>query len=96
MGEGREASEIVRYMLDRQNEAYRHAPCGTWAQRWIPGVCKHPETRCTHGDEIIHRRFRRQVCMVCGRSLDRDLPEMCFFTGKLHAAARPSSPLEDR
>lgn len=79
-----EQQRRLRYMLDRQDEAYRACPCGTWAQRWIPGVCKHPDVRCTHGDEIIGRRFRRRVCMVCGRSLDGPLPAMCFFTGEPH------------
>lgn len=74
----------ARSMLDRQNEAYRHSPCGTWAQRWIPGVCKHSEVRCTHGDEIIGRRYRRRVCMVCGRALAGPLPAECFFTGEPH------------
>ena len=74
----------IRYMLDRQNEAYRYCPCGTWLQRLIPGVCKHPDVRCAHGDEIIHRRFRRRVCMVCGRSLVGPLPTWCFFTGEDH------------
>lgn len=85
--EGGEGAERVRFMLDRQDEAYKRGPTGTWAQRWIPGVCRHERVRCTHGDEIIHRRFHRQVCMVCGRSLDRDLPIECFFTGKPHPSA---------
>lgn len=68
--------------------AYSMGPTGTWAQRWVPGVCKHVATRCTHGDEIIHRGFRRQVCLVCGRSLNRGLPEFCFFspTKERHSA----------
>lgn len=81
-------------MLDRQTEAYHGALTGSWAQRWIPGVCRHEQVRCTHGDEIIHRRFRRQVCMVCGRSLDRDLPVECFFTGKPHPSLSGSSSVD--
>lgn len=79
-----EQARRLRYMLDRQYEAYHCGHGGTWAQRWIPGVCKHPEVRCTHGDEILGRRGRRQVCTVCGRSLDRGLPVRCFFTGEDH------------
>lgn len=74
----------VRFMLDRQDEAYKSGPTGSWAQRWLPGVCKHERVRCTHGDEIIGRRFRRRVCLVCGHSLKGDLPFMCFFTGQPH------------
>lgn len=79
-----EQIEKIKYMLDRQDEAFKNGPDGTWAQRWIPGVCKHLRTRCVHGDEIIGRRFRRQVCMVCGRALQRPLPYLCFFTGEPH------------
>lgn len=74
----------IRYMLAAQDRAYNHGPTGSWFQRWIPGICKHPEVRCTHGDEIIHRRYRRRVCMVCGRSLKGPLPVNCFFTGTPH------------
>lgn len=73
----------VRYLLDRQDEAYKYSPIGTWFERWIPFVCKHEKIRCTHGDEIIHRRSR-QVCMICGRSLKGPLPNICFFTGAPH------------
>jgi rubrerythrin len=74
----------VEYMRERQDEAYKAGPTGTWAQRWIPGVCKHERTRCVHGDEIIGRNTR-VVCMVCGHALrDRPLPEECFFTGLPH------------
>lgn len=79
-----EQQRRLRFMLDRQDEAYRKSPSGTWAQRWIPGICKHAEVRCTHGDEIIGRRFRRRACMVCGRSLNGPLPVECFFTGEPH------------
>lgn len=85
MSEARgETVRLLWFMLDRLDEAYRRGPRGSWVQRWIPGVCRHEQVRCTHGDEIIHRRFRRQVCLVCGRSLDRGLPVECFFTGKPH------------
>jgi predicted secreted Zn-dependent protease len=77
----------MAYMTARMNEAYRQSPSGAWWQRFIPGVCKHDRVRCTHGDEIIARRFRRVACLVCGRSLDRDLPEVCFFTGELHSGS---------
>lgn len=80
----REHAEAVMRL---QDQAYR-GWTGTWAQRWIPGVCKHERVRCTHGDEIIHRRWRRRVCMICGRSLRGPLPEVCFFspTGERHTA----------
>lgn len=68
----------------RAATAFAHGPTGTWAQRWIPGVCDHELIRCTHGDEIIGRRFRRRVCMVCGRALKGELPEICFFTDEPH------------
>lgn len=76
--------DTARFIAHRQDEAYRRAPWGSWAQRWLPGVCQHDHVRCTHGDEIIGRGFRRRVCLVCGRSLRGDLPEMCFFTGEPH------------
>lgn len=74
----------IRFMLDRQDEAYKYTPTGSWFQRWIPLVCKHERIRCTHADEIIHRRFRRRICMICGRSLKGPLPKICFFTGTEH------------
>ena len=85
-----EQQERLRFMLDRQDEAYKHGPTGTFWQRWMPrflGLCPHERTRCVHGDEIIGRNTR-VVCMVCGRALrDRPLPEMCFFTGEPHRGA---------
>lgn len=77
----------VRRFLTRMNEARNCYPNGTWAQRWIPGVCKHEHTRCVHGDEIMHRGWRRTACLTCGRSLKRPLPEMCWFSRKPHASA---------
>lgn len=74
----------VRYMVTRQIEAYNYSPIGTWFERWVPRVCKHKKIRCTHGDEIIHCRYRRRVCMICGRSLKGPLPDICFFTGAPH------------
>lgn len=76
--------EKLRFMRSRLDEAYHHRPSGTWAERWLPGRCEHRVVRCTHGDEIIGRRFRRRVCMVCGRSLKGPLPVECFFTGEPH------------
>lgn len=80
--------EKAQQMIDLQDLAYQRTPVGTWAERWLPGVCKHKAVRCTHGDEIIARRFRRRVCMICGRSLKGPLPEVCFFspTGARHGA----------
>lgn len=69
--------------VDRQNAAYA-GPSGSWAQRWLPFVCKHETVRCTHGDEIIGRRFRRRVCMICGRALRGPIPDMCWFSGRPH------------
>lgn len=61
-------------------DAGQDYPTGTWAQRWLPRVCKHERVRCIHGDEIIARRFRRRLCMVCGRALKGPLPERCFYS----------------
>lgn len=79
-----EEMERLRFLLDRQDEAYKYSPTGTFLQRWIPGVCHHERVRCSHGDEIIHRRFRRRICMVCGRALSGPMPDVCFFTGEVH------------
>lgn len=49
--------------------------------------CEHLRTRCTHGDEIIERNFCRQVCLDCGKALDRDLPYLCYQTGHPHPSA---------
>lgn len=81
-----ELKKLLVFRLLRQDEAAR-GPTGSFWQRWIPGVCKHERVRCTHGDEIIHRRYRRRVCMVCGRALKGDIPKMCFFTGKPHTGS---------
>jgi len=83
----------IERQLERQRLAYA-GPRGTWAQRWLPRVCKHLEIRCTHGDEIIGRRYRRRVCMICGRSLKGPLPEMCFFTETAHLSPSPVPPQE--
>lgn len=74
----------VRRILKKMDEAHKKRPSGSWFQRWIPRVCKHERVRCTHGDEIIYRHYRRTVCLVCGHSLTWPLPEMCFFTGEPH------------
>lgn len=75
----------LQFYMDRTDLAYKHAPFGTWMERWIPFVCEHKYVRCTHGDEIIGRRYRRRVCMSCGRSLKGPLPDPCFFTGEPHS-----------
>lgn len=85
--EGRERYEqaqALQYMQNRLTEAYHQSSTGNFLERWVPGVCKHPVVRCTHGDEIIGRNWRRRVCMVCGRALRGPIPEICFFTGKFH------------
>lgn len=82
------ADDKLRYMLDRMDDAYKYAPSGSFLKRWIPGVCKHEKVRCTHGDEIFGRKFRRRVCMVCGRALKGDVPAVCFFTGEFHPSKR--------
>ncbi len=46
--------------------------------------CRHEHVRCTHGDEIIARDFRRRVCLDCGRALKGPLPEICYQTGEPH------------
>lgn len=71
-------------IIRMQNEAKR-PPSGNWFQKWIPGVCWHLKTRCVHGDEIVQLKWRRVVCMVCGRGLKEPLPIICFFTGKAHS-----------
>lgn len=81
--------DTARRIMKRQDEAYRQAPA---LPLWKRPFCRHEHTRCTHGDEIIARMswrgvLRRQVCLDCGRALDRDLPEMCFFTEQSHAAS---------
>lgn len=68
----------LQKIIALQDEAYAGPTCSFW-QRWIPGYCRHSRIRCTHGDEIIARNFRRRVCMVCGRSLIGPLPIECFF-----------------
>lgn len=79
-----EAQIKIQFMIEKFEEAYFKAPFGSFWQRWIPGVCKHTLIRCTHGDEILARKGRRRVCMMCGRSLTGSIPGMCFFTGKPH------------
>ncbi len=86
MSEDRRAD--AQQLWARMNEARYDHPHGTWAQRWLPWVCKHDEIRCVHGDEIIHRGFKRVACLVCGRSLDRNLPDVCWFSRTLHKSAQ--------
>lgn len=47
--------------------------------------CPHLRVRCTHGDEIIGRGWRRRVCLDCGAALEGPLPEPCTWTGEPHA-----------
>jgi len=75
--------DSAQALWDRIDEGQRW-PTGTWAQVWIPGVCRHETVRCIHGDEIIARRWRRRLCMVCGRALRGDLPRVCWFSGRVH------------
>jgi len=74
----------INKMLARIDDSIYRYPIGTWVQRWIPGVCKHEHVRCVHADEIILRNNRRVACLICGRSLDRPLPDICFFTDRPH------------
>lgn len=74
----------ANFMLTQQHFAYNVAPVGTWAQRWVPGFCDHELIRCTHGDEIIARNYRRRVCLICNRSFKGPVPSKCFFTGESH------------
>ena len=51
--------------------------------------CRHRKTRCVHGDEVWDRMsmfgtIRRQVCLDCGKTLDRGLPQTCTVTGGMH------------
>lgn len=80
----RDTKKRIKFMLDQQDRAYLSGSYGNWFQRWIPGVCRHKHVRCTHGDEIIARKYRRRVCLCCGRSLKGPLPTMCYFTGTFH------------
>ena len=50
--------------------------------------CRHERVRCLHGDEIIHRGFRRRACVDCGRALKGPLPEVCTVTGSVHQSYR--------
>ena len=84
---GEPVDDSIARHLAKQWAAYQCGPTGTWAQRWILGVCKHEAVRCTHGDEIIARRFRRRVCFACGRALRGPLPIICFFTDEPHTPA---------
>ena len=94
--EHRRIRERMTFMRTRQDIAYKAAPTGSWLQRWVPGVCRHDGAiRCTHGDEIIGRGFRRRVCMVCGRALKGPLPDECFFTGELHPSASSNGRTSD-
>lgn len=67
-----------------------------FARVWIPGVCKHENTRCIHGDEGWARMtmwrgiVRRQACLDCGRALDRGLPDICTTTGTPHRTEEPT------
>jgi hypothetical protein len=54
--------------------------------RWF--TCKHEHVRCTHGDEIIGRNFRRRVCIDCRRALKGPLPLICSVTGEPHPSAQ--------
>ena len=63
----------------------RYEPYGTWGQRWLPGCCPHDDVRCTHGDEIIARGFRRRVCRRCGGARHGSLPETCYWSGRPHS-----------
>lgn len=74
----------LKFFLDKVDKAYHSRLLGSWFEIWIPGVCKHEVIRCTHGDEIIARRYRRIACLKCGRSLKGPLPDVCFFTERLH------------
>lgn len=74
----------ARYMVRQMDVAFKDCPTGTIWERLIPGLCKHPQVRCTHGDEIIGRNGKRRVCMVCGRGLKGPIPEICFFTNTPH------------
>ena len=49
----------------------------------LPRRCRHLRRRCVHGDEIIALRFRRAVCLRCGRAL-RELPATCSYSGRRH------------
>lgn len=83
-----EVAALVRALGLLAAEAKLRYPTGTWAQRWLPRVCKHERVRCIHGDETIARRFRRRLCMVCGRALKGPLPVVCFYspTGEHHSS----------
>jgi hypothetical protein len=50
--------------------------------------CKHPRTRCIHGDEIIARNWRRVCCLDCGAAIDGHLPEYCYYTKEQHYSFR--------
>ena len=49
-------------------------------------MCEHERVRCVHGDEIVHRNYRRSVCLDCGASLP-NLPEWCSEVPGRHSNA---------
>jgi hypothetical protein len=60
---------------------------------WRWWRCEHRHTRCLHGDEIWQHFMRltyrgkdvpRQLCLDCGRALNRSLPKVCTWTGEPH------------
>ncbi len=68
----------------------------TIVRLYLPLVgCPHSRVRCTHGDEIIERGFKRRVCLDCGRALDGPLPDPCAQTGLPHHRATGPDDWED-
>lgn len=46
--------------------------------------CRHINTRCIHGDEIVTAGGRRVRCLDCGKPIARPLPIKCHYTGEVH------------
>ena len=46
--------------------------------------CRHEHVRCVHGDEILARKWRRVVCVACGKALKGPLPLVCTVSHRPH------------
>ena len=55
-----------------------------WVRRYIPGLCHHKNTRCSHANKILEGNWRSIICIDCGRFLKGDLPYICYFTKLPH------------
>lgn len=84
---GQNPNEQIQRMLKQQDIAFGPGS-GTLLQKLIPGVCKHKEVRCCHGDERFVALTR---CLVCRRRNVGSWPIVCFFTGLPHRWTAPDA-----